>query len=343
MINSKNVPLYSTSDLNLQRFGLVVISALVLGVAVFQLPSGSQAWSQEVATETLTGTIRIHGSETMKPLLEAWSVDFMRLHPEVKFEIRPEGSLLAVASFAEKSSAIGAVSRPLSEKERAALAEVGVKSILEVPVARDQIAVIVHPTNPIATLNLAQLKQIFGQSNGSTGEKIRWNQLGIPTQTSDQPIVLVGPNQISGTRQAFGKQVLGDSDSLAEAIETFDTQPEILDKVAEDPNAIGFLSLTWLEPTTNILAIAQSDSSPALLPSIDLEYDPEASYPLERELYLLLESTDQKQPSQADLKFMEYVLSDEAILAVKRVRFLPLSEQRLQEARKMLQSFSQSR
>lgn len=339
MNKSRNVLLFTGTNLRPQRLGSL-FSTLLLTAAACLLSPGSQACAQEVATEALSGTIQIHGSETMKPLLEAWSVDFMRLHPDVKFEIRPEGSLLAVASLAEKSSAIGAISRPLSDKERAALAEVGVKNILQVPVARDQIAIIAHPTNPIATLNLAQLKQIFGQS---TGEPLRWNQLGIATQTSDQPIVLVGPNQLSGTRQAFGSQILGAADALSEAIESFDTQPEVLQRVSEEPQAIGFLSLTWLNNTSNILAIAQSDSAPALLPSIELEYESEAPYPLERELYLVLESTDQQQPSKADLKFMEYVLSEDAMIAVRRVRFLTLPDQRLQEARKMLQSFSQSK
>lgn len=289
----------------------------------------------EVGSEPLAGTIQIHGSETMKPLLEAWSVEFMRLHPDVRFELRPEGSLLAVASFAEKVPAIGALSRNLSDRERQELSALGVENLISIPVARDQIAVIVNPNNPIAALTLPQLKQIFQRT---ASEGLRWSQVASGVGASDEAITLVGPNEFSGTRAAFANRVLGGDESLSDRLQSCDNHSLIIDRVLEDANAIGFLSMTWLDDSANVLAIAESEAAPALLPSPDL--DQPGNYALERELYLLTRGSGEQKPSLAEIKFIEFVLSQQGATVVKRVRFLPLSADRLTEARQQLQSLS---
>jgi phosphate transport system substrate-binding protein len=309
------------------------LSAVGLAAMVAYAP---QLRSQEtpqyaVGSTPLEGIIRIHGSETMKPLLEAWSVEFMRLHPAVRFELRPEGSLLAVASFAEKVPAIGALSRKLSDRELQEMSALGVDNIISIPVARDQIAVIVNPNNPITSLTLPQLKQIFQRT---TPEGPRWSQVGSGLGARDDAIVLVGPNELSGTRAAFANQVLGSAESLSDQIQSCDNHSSIIERVLGDANAIGFLSLTWLDDSANVLAIAESETAPALLPSTDL--DQQANYALERELYLLIRGSGELKPSLAEIKFIEFVLSQQGATVVKRVRFLPLSVDRLLEARQQL-------
>lgn len=319
----------------------VFLSAVSLAAMMANLPTarGQGLPDSEVDSKPLTGTIRIHGSGTMRPLLEAWSVDFMRLHPGVKFELRSEGSLLAVASFAEKIPAIGAVSRKLSDQEATELSALGVDNVIHIPVARDQIAVIVNPNNPISSLTLQQLKQIFQKS---TAEATRWNHLGSDSSSKDEPIVLVGPHELSGTRAAFANRVIGSVELLSERLLSCDNHAAIMERVLGDANAIGFLSMTWLDDSASILAIAESDSSPALLPSTDAGQpaDPQEKYAFERELFLVIRGSGELKPSLADRKFIEFVLSEQGSTAAKRVRFLPLSDDRLQEARGQLKSLS---
>jgi phosphate transport system substrate-binding protein len=310
---------------------------LILWTTNSLLLFGRDSDQQAPPTKVLDGTIRIHGSGTMKPLLEAWSIEFMRLHPGVKFELRPEGSLLAVASLAEKIPAIGAMSRRLSDDEKTDLAAIGINEVLQIPVARDRIAIIAHPTNPIPSLTLAQLKKIFEQPRG---DDRKWSQVGLSIKSQDDAIVLVGPNELSGTREAFASHVLGSIDLLAESIVSCDNQPAVVERVAEDPNAIGFVSLIWLSDSANVLAIANDDSSPALLPTIDLDSDQDAVYAMERELYLLIAKTDASRPSVAERAFIDYVLSDQGMTIVRRTRFLPLSDKRMRESSEQFKSFS---
>lgn len=319
--------------------GFLAAVCLAAMTAIAPTAPGQELPDYEAGSEPLAGTIRIHGSETMKPLLEAWSVEFMRLHPDVRFELRPEGSLLAVASFAEKVPAIGALSRKLSDRETEELSALGVENLIPIPVARDQIAVIVNPNNPITSLTLAQLKQIFQQA---TAEGLRWSQVGSDSGARDEAIVLVGPNELSGTRAAFANQVLGSAESLSDRIQSCDSHASIIERVLADANAIGFLSMTWLDDSANVVAIAESDSTPALLPSVEgsQDTDPKVKYALERELYLLIRGSGELKPSLSERKFIEFVLSEQGATAVKRVRFLPLPADRLHEARRQLLSLS---
>lgn len=284
-------------------------------------------------TEKLTGTIRIHGSETMKPLIESWATDFARLHPDVTFELRPEGSLLAIASFAEKIPAIGAMSRQVSSTEEKELAALGVDKIVQIPVARDHMALIVHPSNPLSTLTLQQLKAIYGNPSGPAP---RWNEIAPGAGALETEVVLFGPNELSGTRGDFFRQVLGDAEPASDRIKSCETYAAIVDDVMRNPGAIGFLSLTWLDDTAKILAVTVDESTPATIPSS--EFSNEVPYPLERELYLVLRSGAGVQPSLAERKFVEYALSEQGALAVSRSRFLPLAKERTDAALQMLQS-----
>lgn len=282
---------------------------------------------------SLESVVRIHGSGTMQPLLEAWVAEFSRKHPEIKFELRPEGSLLAVAMLAEKTAAIGTMSRPLQDNELAELSTLGVTKVWQVPVARDQIAVVTHPTCPVSSITLAQLKQLF---RSDTDTPPQWNQL-VPTDTTNHtPLVLVGPNELSGTRTAFERQVLGTAATLSSAMVSCDSHAQILERVAQEPQGLGFLSAVWLDDNANVLAIAADNDAPAQLPSNLSDGETVSTYPLERELFIVLSGSPDRKLTAAERAFLQFILSDDGLTAVERVRLAPLFPERLDAARQQL-------
>lgn len=310
----------------------LVGSFLLFGLSLsFSESSCQELPRYQPGTEELSGTIRLNGSETMQSLLEAWSLEFIRMHPKVQFEIRPEGSLLAIASFAEKAPAIGAVSRELTAKEIKDLATLGVDNLVQIPVARDHIAVIAHPSNPLTSLSRDQLKEIFRKRNGPS---IRWNQVDGRAATSELGITLVGPNELSGTRDNFAQMLFGDSDQISGEIKSCDNQSSILEEVLRTPGAIGILSQVWLDDSANALAISEDKSKPAILPSTETTKD--ASYPLERELYLVVRGSGELKPSIAEQRFLDFALSQQGIRIIRRSRFLPLAPERIEVARRQI-------
>lgn len=333
----KSIGGVSFERLRFSRNALEIILHSLLLIVLFFLPSesrGQEVPQYQPGTDELSGTIRLNGSETMQPLLEAWSVEFMRLHPKVQFEMRLEGSLLAVASLAEKVASIGAVSRELTAKEIKNLAILGVDNLLQIPVARDHIAVIAHPANPLTSLSRDQLKEIFQ----ARSVPLRWNQVDDRSATSDLGITLVGPNELSGTRDNFAQMLFGDSDQMSGEIKSCDSQSSIIEEVLRTPGALGILSQVWLDDSTNALAISEDNSKPAILPSTDDAK--EGSYPLERELYLVVRSSGELKPSLTERRFLDFTLSQQGIRVVKRSRFLPLSPERTEVARRQIGSLS---
>lgn len=297
----------------------------------------AHALAQQIQVSTLPSpsesVVRIHGSGTMQPLLEAWAVEFSRKHPDIKFELRPEGSLLAFAMLAEKTPAIGAMSRALLDNELAELTTLGVNKVWQVPVARDQIAVVTHPTCPVSSITMAQLKQLF---SSGTDTPPQWNQL-VPTDTTNHtPLVLVGPNELSGTRAAFERQVLGTGATLSNAMVSCDSHAQVLERVAQEPQGLGFLSAVWLDDNSHVLAIAADNDSPAQLPSNLSDGDAAATYPLERELLLVLSGSPDRKLTMAERAFLQFILSDEGLTVVQRTRFTPLSQARRDAARQQL-------
>lgn len=98
-------------------------------------------------------------------------------------------------------------------------------------ISQDIVAVIVHPTNPVKGLTLAQLADI------STGKIANWKDVG----GKDSRIVVVSPPQSSGTRAYFREAVMGGADFVAGAYVTV-TDREAIDVVALSPISIAMLS-----------------------------------------------------------------------------------------------------
>ena len=155
-------------------------------------------------------------------------------------------------------------------------------------IARDGIAIIVHPTNPIDGLGLLQLQDIFG------GRAYEWKDIGgRSTQGTIQP---TSRENGSGTREAFETLVMLDLEVTPRAIVAPSSQA-VVQYVAEQHNAIAYVSMAFVTPDVKVLTIEGKLPTP--------ETVGEASYPLTRELWLVID----KSPSEAVEAFVRFALS----------------------------------
>ena len=119
------------------------------------------------------------------------------------------------------------------------------KDLHAVTIARDAIAVIVHPENPIRDLSLTQVQQVFA------GKIKSWEELGGPPHS----IVLVTREEGSGTREAFQKFVMEKEEISLDAL-VQDSNGAIRQVVSNDPNAIGYISLGLVNEKVKALKIS---------------------------------------------------------------------------------------
>lgn len=186
--------------------------------------------SKTSESESLNGKVTLDGSTSMEKLCEAMSESFMEANPGVAVTVEYTGSGAGLESLAAGSVDIGNASRGLKDEEK-------VSGSVENIVAIDGIAVITEKSNSVTDISAENLSKIY------TGEIANWSEIG----GADMPIVVIGREAGSGTRDAF-EELLEVKDACAYAQE-LDSTGAVLAKVASTPGAIGYVSLDVVDDT----------------------------------------------------------------------------------------------
>lgn len=259
------------------------------------------------------GTIENKGSDTLVNLALAWAEAYTALQPDVRISVTGGGSGTGIAAMINGTVDIANASREMKEEEIAAAEANGI-SPKEFVVARDAIAVVVHPSNPVGRLTLSQISAIY------TGEIVNWRDVG----GENRPIVLLSRESNSGTYVYFLENVirLGRKDSdLLFSPETLlmPSSEGISAEIRQNPNAIGYDGLGYVTPDQKMIAVGVTDSGAFVLASVKSVGD--GSYPISRPLYMYTRG----EPSGEIKAYLEWVLSDGQEL-VSSLGFVPLEK-----------------
>lgn len=103
------------------------------------------------------------------------------------------------------------------------------------PVAWDALAVVVHKSNPVESLSLEQLRDVF------MGKVTNWSALGGP----DQPLeLLIRNGKISGVGHTVRKLLFGDETIDFQASESFKSSGPLEEAIEQNPNAIAVTGIS---------------------------------------------------------------------------------------------------
>jgi phosphate binding protein len=221
------------------------------------------------------------------------------------------GSKTAFVGLLDSSADLGASSRPITDDERREAERLGV-TLDHYVIAHDGLRIVVHGRNPVRALTLTQLAGIF------SGRTRRWSEVG----GDDAPIVVVSRPSYSGTRAFFEEKVLRKGTAQAAAMSAGalirEHNQEIVDAVAGDPHAIGFVGLGTPLGEVRTVALSEASGERAVEPSADEIRA--AAYPLHRSLYLYAPA----RPTEATAALIRFVLSPEGQEVVKAEGFIPV-------------------
>jgi phosphate transport system substrate-binding protein len=253
---------------------LFVILLLTTACQISESGSPSKIGPQQTTSETIENK----GSDTLVNLALAWAEAYMSSYPEVRISVTGGGSGTGIAAMINGTVDIANASRAMKNEEIAAAEGNGITPVKFV-VARDAIAVVVHPSNPVDNLTLSQISDIY------TGKITNWQELG----GEDRPIVLLSRESNSGTYVFFLENVIqlgtGSNDLLFSPDTLLMPSSEgISSEVRLNPNAIGYDGLGYVTPDQKMLAIARDTNSPYVLPSVESVNND--SYPISRPLYM---------------------------------------------------------
>lgn len=184
----------------------------------------------------LSGQIIVAGSTSVQPLSEELAQEFMTKHPGVRINVQGGGSGAGITAAKTGAAQIGSSSRDLKPEEEANL------KVFEI--AKDGIAIVVHPSNKVSKLTTEQIRKIF------SGEITNWKQVG----GKNAKIMLVIREAGSGTRGAFEELVMGKTPVLPSAIVQGSTGA-VMASVAQAKNAIGYMSMGAVDKTVKAVKV----------------------------------------------------------------------------------------
>lgn len=306
-----HIPLPRFPLLRCPRFGLWTLCLLIVVLVWLLVGCGPrQSTSSEEAAEA-GQTVENKGSDTLVNLALAWAETYMRLYPDMRISVTGGGSGTGIAAMINGTVDVANASRAMKPEEIAAAQANGVSPV-EFTVARDAIAVVVHPSNPLDGLTLQQISDIY------TGLIVNWSQVG----GDDRPIVLLSRESNSGTYVYFLENVIRLGEKESDLLFSPDTllmpsSEGISTEVRQNPNAIGYDGLGYVTPDQKMLAVARDSGAPYVLPSVETVND--GSYPVSRPLYMYTAG----EPAGRVKDYLEWVLSDGQALVLE-LGFVPL-------------------
>ena len=248
----------------------------------------------------------------MVNLALAWAEKYQGEHPQVSLSVTGGGSGTGIAALINGTVDIANASRRIKEEEMKLAGEKGIQPV-EFVVARDAIAVIVNPENPVSELSLQQISDIY------SGKIKTWTEVG----GENRPIVRLSRETNSGTHVYFLETVLRLGDKNNKTFFSDDTlllpsSEGIIAEVRQNPNSIGYDGLGYVPPDIKILAIARKPGELYILPSAVTVND--NSYPIARDLYMYISG----QPTGFVKDYLEWILSPQAQEIVTELGFVPL-------------------
>ena len=147
-------------------------------------------------------------------------------------------------------------------------------------VAKDAVAVIVGPKNPVSVLTIDELKGIF------SGEMTKWAQIkSTPVPHGDTTIVVLGRELSSGTGDYLREHVLG-GQPFGANVKLMPTSDAVIDAVEKQKEAIGFVGMPQAQKAggkIKVVTLRLNASSPMEDQEDRLTGN---DYPLSRPLYL---------------------------------------------------------
>jgi phosphate transport system substrate-binding protein len=258
-------------------------------------------------------TIQIDGSSTVFPISEAVAEGFQQsTQGRIRVAVGESGSSAGLRKFCRGEIHIADSSRPIRSSEMATCAAAGIQYV-EIPVAFDGLTVVVNPSNPLRSLTVAQLRQIW-----EPGSRVNnFSQVGGPNLAMQ----LYGPGSASGTFDYFTEAVNGTARASRTDYTPSEDDNVLVQGVANNPGGLGYFGLAYFEENRSRLrAVAIDGGNGPVEPSVANVVN--GTYqPLSRPIFIYVNAAALRRPQVQ--QFVQYYVNNAAAVS-QRVGYVPL-------------------
>ncbi|MFC1776033.1 phosphate ABC transporter substrate-binding protein [Pseudomonadota bacterium] len=223
--------------------------------------------------------IQNKGSDTLVNVAQAWAEAYQEVDPATVVAVSGGGSGTGIAALINGTVDIANTSRAMKDNE-IKLAKDGGHDPIQHIVGYDALVVYLHADNPLTSISLEQLAEIYGDGGSYTN----WADLGVEVPgCEDQTIVVVSRQNNSGTYVYFRQTVLGKGDFRLGTRDMHGSK-DVVDLVENTPCAIGYSGLAYATDHIKLGCISQQTGGPCTDPSVATASD--GSYPIARPLFM---------------------------------------------------------
>ena len=229
---------------------------------------------RERREDTLTsGVLRIAAEPDVATLVRATADAFEAGYPSASITVETRTSREAMADVFANRADLAVIGREIEEIERQAATEAG----LEMEAfrwARDGVAVVIHPSNPVNQLSYDDLRLALSEP------AVSWGEFG----GAERPVVPVLPDPRSGLAQYVARALVEREAVIVPAVTASDDSA-VVAEVARTPGALGFASSARVGPGVRMLAVSRAKGLPYV--ELDKETVHRRDYPLTRSFQIV--------------------------------------------------------
>ncbi len=280
---------------------LYLATACALAAAIFTSSCGRG--------DSDTTTIKVAGSDTMLQVGLSWGDAYKKATPGVAVSVAGEGSSTGFVALIDNTADLSHSSRAIKPSEAEAIKNKHGKEAVEHIVGYDGIAVFVHKDNPVKSISLPKLKEIWAEG----GSVANWNEIG----GSDAEIQRAGRANNSGTYGFFQKAVLGKGVEFKPNTAGMAGSSAVVEFCSTTPSAIGYSGMSYKNEHVGWLSISADEDSEAFEPTI--ENVKAKKYPIARPLYIYTVG----EPTGAVKAYLDWIKGEAGQAVVVEQGFVP--------------------
>ena len=212
--------------------------------------------------------IRVEGSDTMVNIAQAWAERYQRRHPEISVQVLGGGSGVGIASLIDGNCDLADTSRKMKPKrDPTGQGRTAAASPKEIIVGYDALAIYVHTDNPLDSISMEELAEIYGD-DGKIDQLVAAGREARASWRSDdharQPPEQFGhlrlfPRGRAGA--AAGTIKLGSIDQSG--------SKDVVALVSRTPTAIGYSGMGYATPEVKMLKVSRRRGEPGVAPTVE--------------------------------------------------------------------------
>ncbi|MBL0164744.1 MAG: substrate-binding domain-containing protein [Xanthomonadales bacterium] len=282
---------------------IIAVTALAMLIFVSSMSSASAAGGGKSASFVPKASITWRGDIVSARGFTSDLVEIYRKQEQGLLTVQPFSTISGIDAVIEGKADIAGSARSMNEARESE------KPLIFQPVALDAIVAVTHPRNPVSTISLAQLRQIY------LGRIKNWQEIG----GSDAPINLYSiAAPLDGVEFSFRRLLYKRGEQRVAAPRLYLNTSKLEEGIAIDPNGLGLTALSSVFANKGVKMLSVEGSTATSQSIAD------GSYPLFITLYVV-QRADAPNRSQVD-DFVRFLGSPAAEQVMRKHQLVPFAE-----------------